>query len=46
MSAGNPLGYDYRDPRRVDRYDKLIIRHPWFLLLRYYDFEFAHEAQN
>ena len=26
--AGNPLGYDYRDPRHVERYNKLVIRHP------------------
>jgi hypothetical protein len=22
------LGYDYRDPRHVERYNKLVIRHP------------------
>jgi hypothetical protein len=26
--AGNPLNYDYRDPRHVERYNKLVIRHP------------------
>jgi hypothetical protein len=26
--AGNPLGYDYRDPRHVVRYGKLVIRNP------------------
>jgi hypothetical protein len=26
--AGNPLGYDYRDPRHVERYGKLVIRNP------------------
>jgi hypothetical protein len=26
--AGNPLGYDYRDPRHVERYGKLIVRNP------------------
>jgi hypothetical protein len=28
MGAGNPLGCDYRDPRHVERYKKLVIRHP------------------
>jgi hypothetical protein len=26
--AGNPLGYDYRDPRHVERYRKLVVRNP------------------
>src|SRR5258708_28311280 len=26
--AGNPLGYDYRDPRHVERYGKLVGRNP------------------
>ncbi len=26
--AGNPLGYDYRDPRHVERYGKLVVRNP------------------
>ena len=26
--AGNPLNYDYRDPGHVERYNKLVIRHP------------------
>jgi hypothetical protein len=26
--AGNPLGYDYRDPRHVQRYGKLVVRNP------------------
>jgi hypothetical protein len=26
--AGNPLGYDYRDPRHVGRYRKLVVRNP------------------
>jgi hypothetical protein len=27
-SAGNPLNYDYRDPRHVVRYGKLVVRNP------------------
>ena len=26
--AGNPLGYDYRDPHHVERYGKLVVRNP------------------
>src|SRR5260370_38469070 len=26
--AGNTLGYDYRDPRHVERYRKLVVRNP------------------
>jgi hypothetical protein len=26
--AGNPLNYDYRDPRHVERYAKLVVRNP------------------
>jgi hypothetical protein len=26
--AGNPLGYDYREPRHVERYRKLVVRNP------------------
>jgi hypothetical protein len=26
--AGNPLNYDYRDPRHVERYSKLVARNP------------------
>jgi hypothetical protein len=26
--AGNPLSYDYRDPRHVERYGKLVVRNP------------------
>ena len=26
--AGNPLNYDYRDPRHVVRYGKLVVRNP------------------
>jgi hypothetical protein len=26
--AGNPLNYDYRDPRHVERYGKLVVRNP------------------
>ena len=26
--AGNPLTYDYRDPRHVERYGKLVVRNP------------------
>jgi hypothetical protein len=26
--AGNPLNYDYRDPRHVERYSKLVVRNP------------------
>src|SRR5215467_2325985 len=28
MSAGNPLNYDYRDPRHVERYGELVVRNP------------------
>jgi hypothetical protein len=26
--AGNPLNYDYREPRHVERYAKLVVRNP------------------
>jgi len=26
--AGTPLGYDYSDPRHVERYNKLVVRNP------------------